>query len=156
MAVNLAINSILATRIMSHSITTISIRTISIKNLSILTKSQQAFYCIKKFHRHFFFQMPIEGFEPLILRFKVKCSTTVLQIALEMVIYPIISMTHPHRNFFFLSLFCIFKHVCMAKRAGFWDFLRVNDVLIPMKKLKIKQVLKLRVSAHITLLYIHI
>jgi len=36
--------------------------------------------------------------------------------------YPTISMTHPPRNFFVLSLLFVFLHVCMAKSAGLVKF----------------------------------
>jgi hypothetical protein len=63
--------------------------------------------------------------------------------------YPV---THPSRNFFVLSLFCVFVHVCMAKSVGLGssvnkDFLKENDVLIQAKKLKIT---KLGLSVHYT------
>jgi hypothetical protein len=32
--------------------------------------------------------------------------------------YPMLRMTHPSRNLFVLSLFCVFMHVCKAKSAG--------------------------------------
>jgi hypothetical protein len=53
-----------------------------------------------------------------------------------------ISMTHPSRNVFVLSLFGVFMPVCMAKSAGFEslvnkDFKKENDVIIQMEKLKI-------------------
>ncbi len=32
--------------------------------------------------------------------------------------YPMVRMTHPSRNFFVLSLFCVFMYVCKSKSAG--------------------------------------
>jgi len=32
--------------------------------------------------------------------------------------YPMLRMTHPSRNFFVLSLLCVFIHVCEPKNAG--------------------------------------
>jgi hypothetical protein len=34
------------------------------------------------------------------------------------VVYPRFATTHPSRNFFALSLFCIFMPVCMVKGEG--------------------------------------
>jgi hypothetical protein len=56
--------------------------------------------------------------------------------------YPISTMTQPSRNFFVLTLFCAFMHVCWLKVQGFEssvnnDFRKENDVLIQMKRLKI-------------------
>jgi hypothetical protein len=36
--------------------------------------------------------------------------------------YPMIGMTHPSRNFFVLSLFCVFMQVCKATGAGLGEF----------------------------------
>jgi len=36
--------------------------------------------------------------------------------------YPKLSMTHPSRNFFVLSVLCVLMHVCKAKSTGLREF----------------------------------